>query len=146
MSDIDRAAGHLQDTDQDAHSWQALRRAQEFCRRERDATVTVDIHGRITDHSMAGAQLLGCQVENLMGKPLSQFLDQLPFGDNTPGYNLAYAVFHGAGGRWQRHSVAKPGGLVSGVDVALSSVMLNGSRAIQLTLKASDSGQQAHCH
>lgn len=146
MKTIDDAPARLPDTNQDAHSWQALLRAQEYCRLERNATVTVDAYGRITDYSLAGAQLLGCPVENLMGKPLSQFLEQLPFGQNTPGYNLAYAVFHGAGGRWQRHTAATPDGQVVGVDVALSSVMMDGNRAIKLTLKAANSGEQAHCH
>jgi len=145
MNTIDGADARLPEANQDAHSWQALLQAQEFCRLERDATVTIDAHGCITDCSMAGAHLLG-SAENLMGKPLSKFLDHLPFGHNTPGYNLAYAVFHGADGRWQRHTTAARNGQVIGVDVALSSVMMNGNRAIKLTLKAADSGEQAHCH
>lgn len=146
MKNMDWAAAYLKDTDQDAQSWQSLLRAQEFCRQERDATVTVDVQGRIIDHSRVGARMLGCQAENLIGQRLSQFLDQLPFNDNTPDDNLAYAVFHSAGDRWHRHAVATPDGRRMEVDVALSNVMMHGNPAIQFTLKPTDSGQQTDRH
>ena len=146
MNDTNGVPTHLKATDHDTNNWQALLKVHEFFSAEREATVTVDAHGRIAHCSAAGAELLGSQVESLIGQPLSQFFDQLPFDPNTPGYNLAYAVFHSAEGRWQRHRVATPDGLRVGVDMAMSSVRMKGRRAIQITLKATDSGQQAHCH
>lgn len=146
MNEIDWAPVRAHDTGPDTHSWQALLKAQEFCRLERDAALTADAHGYITDYSLAAAHLLGRSAENLTGKPLWQLIHQLPFGQNTPGYNLAYAVFHGADGRWQRHTTIAPDGQVTSIDVAMASVMMNGSRAIKLTLKAAELGQQAHCH
>lgn len=146
MNDIDWAPARVQDAGQDAHSWQALLKAQEFCRLEREASLTADAYGHVTEYSPAAARLLGRSAENLVGKPLCQLIHQLPFSNNTPGYNLAYAVFHGTDGRWQRHMTIVPTGRMIPLDVALASVMRNGRRAIKLTLKAADSGQQAHCH
>lgn len=150
MNPISEAPARLQDhphnPHRDPHHWQALLETPDLSALACNASVTVDAHARITGASPAGAQLLGRQVESLLGQPLSKLIDHLPFGDNTPGYNLAYAVYHGVGGAWQRHTTATPNGQVVGLDVALSSVMMNGSRAIQLTIKAADSGQPIHCH
>lgn len=146
MTEIEWAPTRTQDTGHDANGWQALLKAQEFCRLERDAALTADAQGVITDYSLAAAHLLGRSAESLTGKPLNQLIHQLPFGPNTPGYNLAYAIFHGVDSRWQRHTSVAPDGRVIAVDVALASVMMNGKRAIKLTLKAPDSGQQTHCH
>jgi hypothetical protein len=146
MKEIEWTPARIQETGQDAPSWQARLNAQAFCRLERDAALTADAHGCITDYSLAAAHLLGRGTENLAGQALTQVIAQLPFGADTPGYNLAYTVFHGADGRWQRHTTLTPDGRVIPVDVALASVMMNGNRAIKLTLKAADSGQQAHCH
>lgn len=147
MNDRQWAPAASQQTVDDTQCWQALAQAHDFCRQARDAALTVDAHGRITTYSPAAAALLGRGAEDLSGDDLSLWIKQLPFRPDTPGYNLAYAVFHGARGLWHRYTVVSPGGQSIPLDVALSSVMMNGVRSIQLTLKAAAaSGQQAHCH
>jgi hypothetical protein len=70
-----------------------------------------------------------------VGLPLSSVIADLPISVNTPGYNLAYSVFHATEGAWIRRDARAAHGLKLPVDIALSRVIVDGKPCIQLNLR-----------
>jgi hypothetical protein len=100
-----------------------------------DESLVVDGVGRIERCSPSVTALLGWPAGALVGLPVSAIFPELPFAVNTPGYNLAYAVFHASEGRWTRRTALSAQGLKVPVDVALSKVTVEGRPGIALRLR-----------
>jgi PAS domain-containing protein len=101
--------------------------------RRRD--LTIDAGGRIVACSPQAAALLEQQPSILPGHSVRELIPELPFAPNTPGYNLAYAVFHAMDPIWIRRTALGAGGRTIPVDTALSSMLINGKRHITLGLR-----------
>ena len=93
---------------------------------EFEADLTLDLEGRITDCTPAAARLLACNADSLTGQAIKTVIAQLPLAPDTPGYNLAYAVFHGRDGGWVRRVARLQNGQKIAVEVALGSTYWQG--------------------
>lgn len=100
-----------------------------------ESSLVVDGGGRIEACSAHLAASLGWPAETLVGLPVSTVIEKLPFAVNTPGYNLAYAVFHSTGRVWIRSIALSAQGLKIPVDIALSKVVVKGKCCIGLRLR-----------
>jgi hypothetical protein len=100
-----------------------------------DATLVVDATGRIVRCSPCVTASLGWPAGALVGLPLSSVIADLPISVSTPGYNLAYTVFHATGGAWIRRDARAAQGLKLPVEIALSKVNVDGQPCIQLSLR-----------
>jgi hypothetical protein len=100
-----------------------------------DEFLVVDGVGRIERCSPSVTALLGWPAGALVGLSVSAIFPELPFAANTPGYNLAYAVFHATEGRWTRRTALSAQGLKVPVDIALSKVTVAGRPCIALRLR-----------
>lgn len=103
----------------------------------RNAVLTIDTEGRITNCNPEARELLGWQSESLEGRPVTEVVPELPFSPKTPGYNLAFAVFQAANGVWVRQRARLADGRELAVDMALSSMLVNFKRHITLSLRPS---------
>jgi hypothetical protein len=101
-----------------------------------ETALIVDITGRITACGSAVITLLCQRPERLFGQAITKIIPKLPFGSNTPYYNFAYAVFHGANGALMQRTAFAPDGRAIPVDVQLSGTVMNGRRLIKLDLQA----------
>ncbi len=101
----------------------------------RDAMLMVDMTGRISDANPAAAVLLGRRPDTLFGLAATSIMPQLPFAADTPGYNMAYAIFHTGETQWQPHQALTTEGRRVAVDLALACVTVNGRRVITLSLR-----------
>lgn len=104
---------------------------------EHDAVLTLDAEGRITACTLEAKELLGWELEYPEGCAATTVLPELPFSAKTPGYNLAYAVFHSANGMWMRRVAMLADGRKALVDIEMSSVVVKFKRYITLSLRLS---------
>ena len=102
---------------------------------EGDAVLTVDKQGRIANCNQVAKTLLGWEGAVLEGHPVTDVIPELPFSPNTPGYNLAFAIFHAGNGAWMRRIALMVDGKRIAVDTALSSVKIGYKRQIKLCLR-----------
>jgi hypothetical protein len=100
-----------------------------------DASMVVDAAGRIVRCSPCVTASLGWPAGALVGLPLASIIADLPISVNTPGYNLAYTVFHATEGAWIRRDAQAAQGQKLPVDIALSKVNVDGKPCIQLSLR-----------
>jgi hypothetical protein len=100
-----------------------------------DASLVVDATGRIVRCSPCVTASLGWPAGALVGLPLSSVIADLPISVSTPGYNLAYTVFHATEGAWIRRDAQAAQGLKLPVDIAMSQVVVDGKPCIQLRLR-----------
>ena len=109
------------------------------------ALLTVNSSGCITACNPQARALLGWTADSPgpEGERVTNVLPELPFSPATPGYNLAYAVFHAANGLWTRRLVLLADGRKIFVDIALSSVVVKFRRFITLSLRVPDTGHSA---
>ncbi|MES2946949.1 MAG: hypothetical protein V4858_00245 [Pseudomonadota bacterium] len=98
-------------------------------------TLILDAEGRITSGDEQMVDLLGVQMDALAGQSVTTWIPDLPFSAKTPGYNLAYAVFHGAGGTKVRRTARCAAGHGVSVDTVLSSHKVGGRRCIALDFR-----------
>lgn len=101
----------------------------------RDAALIIDTHGRIADASTGAVTLLGRRLDALIGQAITSVMPRLPFAADTPGYNMAYAIFHGADPVWQPHPAVTTDGQLVPVEATLASALVNGARFITLCLR-----------
>lgn len=113
---------------------------QEHQSPERDAVLTIDAEGRITACTLEAKELLGWESECPEGCAATTVIPELPFSANTPGYNLAYAVFHSANGMWLRRVALLADGRKALVDIEMSSIVVKLKRYITLNLRLSSPG------
>ena len=106
-----------------------------ICRGECEAALIIDAAGHIAAGDEAAAALLGRRSEDLPGQHVSALIRGLPFDPQTPGYNLAYAGFHGGDGVWMRHTMVVPEGREIAVEVSLANRNRDGSPCIVLCLR-----------
>jgi len=101
----------------------------------RDAALIIDTHGRIADASTGAVTLLGRRLDALIGQAITSVMPRLPLAAETPGYNMAYAIFHGADRVWQPHPAVTTDGRLVPVEATLASALVNGARCITLFLR-----------
>ena len=101
----------------------------------RNAVLTIDPEGRITECNPEAKTLLGWETDGPWGRCATAVIPTLPFSPNTPGYNLAYAIFHAANGIWMPRMAYASDGRALSVDTALSSKVVNSVRHIVLSLR-----------
>lgn len=99
------------------------------------AALMLDAHGRITQSNQAANTLLGRTPEELTGQTVATVIKGLPFAATTPGYNMAYAVFHAADGTWARRTAVSTDGIHIPIETAVSFGALDGERRIKLRLR-----------
>lgn len=100
-----------------------------------EASLVINGAGHIEDCSPQLTASLGWPAGGLVGLPVSTVIAKLPFAVNTPGYNLAYAVFHSAEGVWIRSIALSARGVKVPVDIALSKVIFQGKHCIGISLR-----------
>jgi PAS domain-containing protein len=101
----------------------------------RNAVLTINAQGRITACNTEAQELLGWSSGCPDGIAATSVMPELPFSPNTPGYNLAFAVFNAANGIWMRQVALLKDGQKVLVDVALSSVVVKFRRYITLSMR-----------
>ena len=101
----------------------------------KDAALMLDITGRISAANAAAALLLGRPPGTLCGLAATALMPQLPFAADTPGYNMAYAIFHTGDARWQPHQAIAADGRRVAVELLLACSSLEGRRVITLSLR-----------
>jgi len=99
-------------------------------------TLTLDVGGHITSCDQGMVHLLGSEADALAGKAVTAVIPELPFSAQTPGYNLAYAIFHGANGERVRRTARSGNGNSLAVETVLSSRNVNGCRSISLDFRS----------
>lgn len=97
--------------------------------------LVLDTEGCVTGASGNIEQLLGTQVDELVGKCVTAILPDLPISEMTPGYNLAYVVFNSA--KMVRFQVRCANGDAIAVDSVLSSHHNGHAYGIALALRES---------
>ena len=100
-----------------------------------DASLIVDVAGRITHCSRAAIELLGDKSEALIGRAVAAVIEGLPISSDTPGYNLAYAILQATDGQWAHRNAVQTGGKKIPVDIQFSNVMRQLPFFITLTIK-----------
>lgn len=110
---------------------------QEHQASERDAVLTIDAEGRITACTLEAKELLGWESECPEGCAATTVIPELPFSANTPGYNLAYAIFQSANGMWTRRVALLADGRKALVDIEMASIVVKFRRYITLNLRLS---------
>ena len=100
-----------------------------------NAVLTINAQGRITACNTEPQELLGWSCGCPDGIAATSVMPELPFSPNTPGYNLAFAVFNAANGIWMRQVALLKDGQKVLVDVALSSVVVKFRRYITLSMR-----------
>ena len=100
-----------------------------------EASLIVDVAGRITHCSRAAMELLGQKSEALIGRAVAAVIEGLPISVDTPGYNLAYAILQATDGQWDRRNAVHTDGQKIPVDIQFSDVMRQLPFFITLTLK-----------
>jgi len=99
-------------------------------------TLTLDVEGGITSCDEGIEYVLGSQADALAGKAVTAVMPELPFSAQTPGYNLAYAIFHGANGAKVRRTARSGNGNSLAVETVLSSRNVEGRRSITLDFRS----------
>jgi PAS domain S-box-containing protein len=100
-----------------------------------EASLIVDVAGRITHCSRAAIELLGQKSEALIGRAVAAVIEGLPISPDTPGYNLAYAILQATEGQWAHRNALQTDGKKIPVDIQFSDVMKQLPFFITLTLK-----------
>jgi len=100
-----------------------------------NAVLTINAQGRITACNAEARELLGWSDGYPDGTAATSVMPELPFSPNTPGYNLAFAVFNAANGLWMRRVALLQDGQKVLVDAALSSVVVKFRRYITLSMR-----------
>ena len=100
-----------------------------------DAALIIDTHGRIAEASTGAAALLGRRLDALLGHAITSVMPHLPLAADTPGYNMAYAIFQGANPGWHPHAALTADGHQVPVEASLASTLINGARFITLCLR-----------
>ena len=98
-------------------------------------TLTLDVMGHIISGDQDLANLLGPQAGVLAGRAVKTVIPDIPFSAKTPGYNLAYAIVHGANGAEVRRTARSADGRGILVDTVLSNRNTQGIRNITLKLR-----------
>lgn len=93
-------------------------------------TLTLDVEGHIQSSDRTAMHVLGPQTDALTGNAIKSVVPDLPFSESTPGYNMAYAVFHGAKGAKVRRTVLATNGQRIPVETILSYRNHEGDRSI----------------
>jgi hypothetical protein len=87
--------------------------------------MTLDGQGHICSCSESIAALAGIPPVKLLGQPVKTLLPALPVSGDTPGYNVAFAAFHGASGRVYLSRLKKSDGSAIAVSVLLNVLRVN---------------------
>lgn len=98
-------------------------------------SLVLDTNGIIRFCSAAVAWHAGAIAAGLIGRPIKSLLPQLPFNHDTPGYNVAYAMFSFASGVSYTLLLAKVDGSQMTVDASLSSFKINEEHLFCLELR-----------
>jgi hypothetical protein len=93
----------------------------------------LDSQGHICFCSAGLAALAGVTPAKLVGQAVKILLPALPVSGNTPGYNVAFAAFHGASGRVYLSRLIKSDGSSIAVSVLLN--VLRANREYRFTLE-----------
>lgn len=110
------------------------------------AALKLDPTGRVTHVNPAASELLGCISDELAGQGVAAVIPGLPLSPTTPGYNMAYAVFHAADDVWIRRTALSLDGRQIPVETAFCLDEVGGQRPITLSLRqppASDTESDA---
>jgi len=116
-------------------------------------SVILDQYGCIRACGQHIAALAGLAGQMLHGQPIKSLLPTLPFQAGTPGYNVAFAVFHANTQRRTPCKMKKGNGVSLTVDVSLSVLETHPAYLFSLDIRkhaslavivpdASTSGQQ----
>jgi PAS domain-containing protein len=93
----------------------------------------LDSQGHICSCSEGLAALAGVTPVELVGQAVKTLLPAMPVSGNTPGYNVAFAAFHGASGRVYLSRLIKSDGSSIAVSVLLN--VLRANREYRFTLE-----------
>lgn len=83
-------------------------------------SVILDQNGCMRACGQHIAALAGLTRQTLNGKPIKFLLPTMPFQPTTPGYNVAFAVFHAGAGRRTVCKMKNGAGLPVMVDVSVT--------------------------
>lgn len=99
------------------------------------ATMVLDKSGMVRYCNAAAARLFRANTQKLARRHITALIPSLPFNAETPGYNIAYATFWAAAGRWQVFGGADSEGCSLWLQVLLDKLQLEGSYQILLNLR-----------
>lgn len=99
------------------------------------AMLILDLPARIRYCCAAAGRLFRRRADGMIGHPVAALLPDLPLRDNTPGYNLAYVVFHFPSAGWQRLRGSDAAGSHLALDVSIGTMMFEGRRGLVMTLR-----------
>lgn len=109
---------------------------------KREADLILDTQGRVVCCSPAATALLGQPANVMANHPVKAVFPGLPIAANTPGYNVAYAVIHGAQGQWTPHQAQTSGGNPVVLEILLTCMKMNKELFIALNLRKKPSPLQ----
>lgn len=99
------------------------------------ATMVLDKAGIVRYCNAAAARLFRANTRDLARRHITALIPGLPFNAETPGYNVAYATFWAAGGRWRSFGGADSAGRSLRLQVFLDKLQLEGGYQILLNLR-----------
>ena len=100
-----------------------------------NASMSIDVSGLVVNCTPSAGRMLQGAGTGLAGRAIRDVFPELPFSANTPGYNLAYAIFHAAGKHWVRRVALLKDGRSVSIETRLSTVVGEGGREISMSLR-----------
>jgi len=108
--------------------------------------LTLDSQAHICFCSESLAALAGITPLDLVGKPVKTLLPALPLNNATPGYNLAFAAFHGASRRAHVSRLIKSDGTSIAVSVLMNVLRVNREYLFSLEVREPPRNKPAFLH
>lgn len=99
-----------------------------------DATLVVDATGSVVECNQRALMLFGKTAEQLLDTPLAELIPTLPLSADTPGYNLAYGVFHASGHQWLHHVALAANGQCKPIHIHINQLVREGRHLLVLNL------------
>lgn len=106
------------------------------------ATMILDKSGIVRYYNAAAACLFRASTWELARRHITALIPGLPFNAETPGYNVAYAAFWAAGGRWRVFGGEDTKGSPMRLHVLMDKLELEGDHQILLILRQAAGSEQ----
>ena len=100
------------------------------------ATLILDLAGRVLCCNPGASRLIAPDERATVGCQVRTLIPDLPLRAETPGYNLAYAIFWAVGESWRAFGLRDRQGQYHAIQVRLEIIELNGMKHIVVRVRS----------
>jgi PAS domain-containing protein len=100
-----------------------------------DANLAIDNSGHIVECNQPALAMFGLNHGSLLGHAVTEVIPTLPLSPQTPGYNLAYGIFHSAATHAAQHLARTAQQTTLPVHVTFARLLRHGQHILVLSLK-----------